>query len=34
VGDKTLNWDEFRALGNPEKAPEEPKGQDKGVLYF
>jgi len=34
VGDKTLNWDEFRALGNPEKALEEPKGQDKGVMHF
>lgn len=34
MGDKTLNWDQFRALGNPENAPEEPKGKEKGMMHF
>lgn len=32
---KSLNWDEFRALGNPENAPEpEKKKQKSGYTHF
>lgn len=29
---KTLNWDEFRALGNPENVPDTPADTDEGEI--
>ena len=31
---KNLSWDAFRALGNPENAPDEPKEKEENMDHF